>query len=247
MDKLPGSYLYFFFLAAIFYSNGVWAQTSITDTAVYRGAVNNVIKLYADSLGENLRLYSGTEFTGGYRRSAGHPFFIFEEPQNGDVFYEGIHYPHVLLAYDLTRDELIFINHVKNLNVKLAKQKVDSFTIQDHAFVHLRHERDWVHQPIEGFYEVLYQATVMVLAKRKKTLRESAKAEEPARFLQSNAYYVRKGNVYYLIDNKRSLLNACSDRRADILKFMQKENLSFKNNPEQTIIRVIDHYTQLKK
>ena len=247
MGKLPGSYLYFFFLAAIFYSNRVWPQTSITDTAIYRDAINNVIQLYADSLRENLRLYSGTEFTGGYRRSAGHPFFEFEEPQHGDVSYEGIRYPGVLLAYDLTRDELIFINHLKNLNVKLIKQKVDSFTILGHAFVHLRDESNWVHQPHEGFYEVLYEGTVSVFAKRKKTLRESAKAEEPSRFLQSDAYYVRKGNAYYLIENKRSLLNACSDRRADIAKFMQKENLSFKNNPEQTIIKVIDHYTQLKK
>lgn len=224
-----------------------FAQTTLTDSSFYQGAVNNIIHLYTDSVKENLHLYSGTEFTGGYRSSAGHPFFETAEPQQGAIFYNGVRYPDISLKYDLTKDEVIFINPNNNLNIKLITQKVEGFSIKGRLFIHINDANGMANFPGAGFYELRYDGPVQVLIKRSKWLRQAAKAEDLARFSQTTSYYVRKDSAYYEIDNKRSLLEACRDYKTEVAKFMQQEKLNVKDDPEHTLVKVIDYYLQLKK
>lgn len=237
----------FLLIAVTSILNKPFAQTAVADTAFYRSAIDNIIRLYTDSVGENLRLYSGTEFTGGYRSSAGHPFFEYAEPQLGTVFYNGIRYPDVRLEYDLIRDELIFVNPANNLNIKLITQKVEGFSIQNRLFIHITEGNSMANFPGAGFYELLYdKGAIQVLAKRRKRLRQAAKAEELAKFTQTNNYYIKKDSTYYTIDSKKSLITVFKDHKAEVTKFIQKENLNFKKDPERTIVKVVDYYTQFK-
>ena len=246
VDIMPKQSLYFFIVFNLSFISQAFAQTSVPDTAIYRIAINNIIQLYTDSVKENLRLYNGTEFTGAYRSSAGHPFFEYAEPQQGDVFYDGIYYPGVLLSYDLIRDEIIFITPGKNLNIQLIEQKVNWFTIRDHLFLYIRDGDTTINFPGSGFYELIYEGAVSVFVKRKKQLYQSSKSDEISRFIQTNAYYVRKDNVYYTVNSKRSLLAVCKDHKSEIAKFIQKEGFNFKKDPASTMIKVIDYYTKLR-
>ncbi|MGK2861326.1 MAG: hypothetical protein ACSLE0_05295 [Chitinophagaceae bacterium] len=223
-----------------------FAQTLLSDTAFYRSAENNLIQLYIDSVKENLHIYNGTEFTAAYRSSAGHPFFEYSEPQKGDIFYDGINYPGVRLSYDLTHDEIIFVTPADNLNIKLISQKVNWFSLQDHLFINIREEGNTVNFPGNGFYELAYDGIYSVLIKRKKYLDQSSREENVSKFVLLNNYYVRKNDIYYTINSKRSLLAVCKDKKSDVAKYMQKENLDFKKDPGNTIRKVIDYYTQLK-
>ncbi|RYG38039.1 MAG: hypothetical protein EOO01_29865 [Chitinophagaceae bacterium] len=223
------------------------AQDISTDSAFHQQALHHVIKLYKDSLSESLQLYSGTEFTAAYRSSAGHPFFESTEAQPGDVIYNEIRYPGMSLKYDLVNDELVFINPGNDLNIILINQKVNGFTIRDHLFIHVREGVKETRFPGEGFYELLYNGPVQVLLKRSKLLRDAARPEDPARFLQLNTYYIKKAGTWYEIDSKRSLLAACKDRKQELSKYIQQENLDFKKDPARTIVKVIDHYVQLAK
>ena len=121
---MPKHCLYCFILISLSGIKYSFAQTLLSDTALYRSAQNNLVQLYIDSVKENLRLYNGTEFTAAYRSSAGHPFFEYSEPQKGDINYDGIYYPGVRLSYDITKDEIIFVTPVNNLNIKLISEKV---------------------------------------------------------------------------------------------------------------------------
>lgn len=233
--------------ALLFFSSGILAQASLSDTAFQRTAKARILQLYRDSVNQNLRLYDGFEFTGGYRRSAGHPFFAFEEPRQGRILYEGTVYHNVLLSYDLTRDEVVTVNPVSGQNIKLITSKIEEFEIEGHVFVHLHHENGMVGFPGEGFYEVLYKGAVTVLAKRKKSLRESARPEELSKFSQSNVCFIKKDSTFYVVDSKRSLLQVCGVNKAEVARFMQKEKLDFKKEPEQTIVKVMDFYSLLKK
>lgn len=199
-----------------------------------------------DSVKENLRLYNGTEFTAAYRSSAGHPFFEYPKPKAGDVSYDGITYPGVQLSYDLSRDEIIFVTPSNNLNIKLISQKVSWFSLDDHLFINVRKDSNTVNLREEGFYEVAYDGFYSILIKRKKKMEESSRDDAVSRFVQYTDYYARKGNIYYAIDNRRLLLTLCKDKKSELTKYMQKENLDFKKDPGNTIIKVIDHYTQLK-
>lgn len=223
------------------------SQSAYADTASLLNSASRIIALYKDSLKQNLRIYDGYEFTGGYRRSAGHPFFKFDQPQRGTILYEGTEYFNVLLAYDLTRDEVITVNPVSNQNIKLITSKIGRFQIGDHSFISVGDLSGLPGFPGEGFYELIYDNEVSVLAKRKKWLRESARAEESSRFLQSATYFIKKDNAFHEISNKRSLLWLFVDNKEEAAKFMQKEKLDFKKDAEQTIIRVMEFYNLLNK
>lgn len=223
------------------------SQSTFADTVSIHNSASRIIAVYKDSLKQNLRIYDGYEFTGGYRRSAGHPFFEFDQPQPGTILYEGTEYSNVLLAYDLSRDEVITVNPVSNQNIKLITSKIGRFQIGDHSFISLSDESGSTGFPGEGFYELLYDNDVSVLAKRKKWLRESARAEESSRFLQSATYFIKKDNTFHEISSKRSLLRLIDDKKAEAAKFMQKEKLDFKKDPEQTIMRVMEFYNLLEK
>lgn len=221
-------------------------QSFPSEAATYISAKDHLIQLYIDSAKENLRLYNGTEFTAAYRSSLGHPFYEYPDPKPGKIFYDGILYPGVKLMYDIIRDEVIFLNEFKNLNIKLIPKKISWFTLQDHQFVQLFEDSNTVNYPGYGFYELLYEGTISVFRKNKKRLYEPSKPDESAKYVQYNFYYVRKNNTYYYIDNKRSLLFVCKDRKNDIIKFIQKERLNFKNDPATMITRVIDYYLNTK-
>jgi hypothetical protein len=241
-------YLYGLIIFNSLFLNKVSAQTSTTDSALYISAINHIKQLYVDSVKENLRLYNGTEFAGAYRgNNAGHPFFEYPEPQKGAVFYDGIHYSNVLLSYDLIHDEIIFTAPDRERNIKLISQKVIWFTIPNHLFVHASEHSNSVNFPGTGFYELLYEAGSSVLAKRKKQLYQSPRADEGSSYIKWDVYYVRKGDVYYNIDNKQALVAFCKDHRSEVVKFMKNKNLNFRKNPANTIVTVIDYYTQIKK
>ena len=239
--------LYLVIAFHFFLLNKPLAQGISTDTTFYTSAADNVIKLYTDSVRENLRLYNGNEFTGNYPGVPGHPFFEFPEPRKGEVFYDGTRYPNVLLSYDIINDDIIFNNPVSNRVIKLVARRVEWFTIQNHLFVHIRADTNTTNFPGAGFYEVLYEGAGVVLTRRKKQFEPSIRTEEASRFIEWTWYYVKKDAVYYAVKNRRSLLAICRDQKKAVAEFMGKEKLNFKNDPANTIVKVIDYYTQIKK
>jgi hypothetical protein len=220
-------------------------QSNATDSALYQRALQNTIQLYKDSLGPNLRLFSGTEFSGAYRSSAGHPYFETADAVAGDIIYNDVRYPGMLLRYDLVNDQLICIYPRTNLNITLINQKVNAFTIGRHLFLQVHDDAATIDFPGAGFYELLNNGRVKAYVRRSKLLRDAAKPEDPARFIQSDVYFLEKENRWFKIDGKKSLLAACKDRKAELAKYIQQHGLNFKTDPAGTIVQVIDHYVRL--
>ena len=239
-------HLYCIITLSFFTSQVSFSQALLPDSVFYTAAQQNAIKLYTDSIKEKLHLYNGTEFTAAYRSSAGHPFFQYAEPQEGQINYDGISYPGVRLSYDLTRDEVIFVTPTNNLNIKLISQKIRSFSLPGHLFINVREDSNAVNVPETGFYELAYDGYYSVLIRRKKNLEESSREENVSKFVQYTRYYARKDGRYYIIDSKRTLLSLCRDKKKEITTYMQKEKLEFKKDPGNTIVKVIAYYTQLK-
>ena len=224
----------------------IFSQSSTMDSAHYQSAINHIIQLYTDSLKENLRLYNGTEFTAGFRRSAGHPFFEDVEPQKGEIFYEGIFYNNVRLHYDLTHDEVIFVSPENNLNIKLITRKIGWFIISGHLFVNVTAGDSLAGLPGHGFFERIDLKPYSVLIKRTKSLFQPSRDEDSSKFIMHNTYFLKRENICYPVKSKRSLLAFCRDRKSEVSKFMQEENLNFKTDPERTIVEVIGYYSKLK-
>ena len=234
-------------LAVVFIFWGGTAQTqNRSDSAFSRQILDSTITFYTQNLGGDLLLYNGREYTGNYSRTIGHPFYASDRPQKGSIVYDRIAYPHPAISYDLTSDE-VFIKTTQDVSVKLAKEKVDRFSLDGHLFVRLSPRRDKRDQPGDGFYEVLFDDSVTVLAKRRKQLEPTFNLEDPYRFVQYDRYFIRINDVVREVQNEGSLFSLFPGHQKEIRRYVRNKGVSFKKNRENFIVQVARYYSQIKK
>jgi hypothetical protein len=235
------------FISSCFFWGKLNAQSYLTDSAYYSQSLNNAISLYTNILGKTTHLFNGSEYIFNNHGVSGHAFFGESEPTKGEVFYDGTLYPNVSLAYDLSRDEVLVNNNPgQDFNLKLITERVKYFSVLNHVFVRIVPDNTLKgYIPTEGFYDLLYNGKVTVLAKRRKQIEQGFKAEESLHFVQYNEYFIKKDNVYYPIDGKGSLLNVFHDQKDKMKKFYRKSDLNYKKNPENAIVRTAEYYAQL--
>ena len=222
-----------------------FTQDSIADSIFYRQSLENTVQSYLKAVGNNTRLYNGSEYTMSYHGVTGSPFFASDSFQYGSVDYDGIKYNNVKMAYDLVGDELI-IKAYHDLNLRLVTEKVNSFSFSNHEFVRIMPDSS-TSKLKTGFYEILYKGTVTVLAKRKKQVESAFKAEDPYKFSEYEYDYVKKGDIYYPVDSKNSLIDVFGDRKDEIKKYVRKNKIKLKKDRGDEIVKTAQYYVQLKK
>ena len=235
------------FLSGLFLFQRINAQTYLTDSAFYNQTVNNTVFFYINSLGKTTHLFNGSEYIFNNHGVANHPFFGASQPVKGTIFYDGTLYPDVSISYDLSRDE-VFINNNpgQDFNLKLITERIKYFSILNHVFVRINQDNNTKgYAPVAGFYDLLYNGKITVLAKRKKQIEQAFKAEDSLRFVQYDEYLVKKNNIYYSVDSKSSLLNVFHDQKDKMKKYYRKSDLNFKKDPENTIVKTAEYYAQL--
>jgi len=217
-----------------------------SDSGFSRQILDSTITFYTKNLGGDLLLYNGREYTGNYSRTIGHPFYASDRPQKGSIVYDRIHYPHSAISYDLTNDE-IFIKTPQDVSVKLVKEKIDRFSLEGHVFVRISPRYDKRDPASEGFYEVLFDDSVTVLAKRKKQLEPTFNLEDPYRFVQYDRYFIRIDDVLREVQNEGSLFSLFPGHQKEIRRYVRNKGVSFKKDRGNFIVQVAQYYGQIKK
>ena len=226
-------------------SYGLSAQDRKNDATFYQELLSNTYRNYLTQVGDNIRLYNGTEYARPYYGITGHPFFNSNDFQKGTVNYDGTQYQDVLMAYDLVGDELI-VKAYQDLSLKLVSEKITSFYFSDHRFVRIIQDSNTSKLPT-GFYEILNTGPILVLVKRKKIIEQPLKPENPSKFSEYDSYFLNTEDVYYPIDSRNSLISVFHDYKNEIKKYLRKNRLNFKKDRANTILKTVEYYTQLKK
>ena len=246
LNRMNRMFLFFFlFIFEFIYSSAADAQSDGTDSAIYKKSVENVVDLYVNRLGENSNLYNGSEYIYSYHGIRGHPFFESDRLLNGEIEYDGILYKNVPMSYDLVRDE-VFINEPgQNFNIKLVTEKIRYFSLSDRLFVRML--QDSMRNPslTTGFYHVLYNGRVSVLARLTKKI-QSGNAEDSIKFVQYTNFWVKKDNEYQPVENKKTLLNIFGDQKDPVRKYLRKNKVNYKKDPASAIIKAAEYYGSLK-
>ncbi len=162
--------------------------------------------------------------------------------QKGSVFYDGILYGDLDLVYDLVNEQVVINDPYNIYKISLINEQVDRFTIGSHPFIHLRDSLN-ASAPRVGFYEELCQGRTTLLKREKKVVQEDLTSGEIRRFIiHTTSYYLKKGQTYYAVNNKRSLLHALNDQSGEVKKFIRKNDLSMRRDEENTLIKVSAWY-----
>lgn len=225
----------------------IGAQTVFkTDFGNDDKAFGNAIGLYKGVIKENLGLYSGSLYVGLSIKTKGFPYFKNEKVTVGNILYDDFYYQNVLLLYDLIKDEVIVEDYSKSHLLKLSGEKISQFSFPGHLFIKLTKDTSEYSIPETGFYELLNNGKTKVYVKRKKTMQEvNSGGVIITEIEEKNFYYINKGNGYFPVKGKASILNVLKDHKKDLSRYMKTFDFKYSANREKAILLLIEEFDKL--
>lgn len=224
------------------------AQPSSADSSLVATAQQSLSQYYTRALGDAAHLYNGPEYINYVRRDTqGHRFFGSDAAQPATITYDGHAYPNVPLWYDLVRGQLVLTAPGGALTLLLLNERVSSFTVGGHSFIRLVGDSSG-HAPVRtGYYDLLLDGPVQLLAARHKTLRIRALAEGvESTITASTDYLVRKDHRYYPVSNAASVLRLFPEQRAALQQYRKSNRLLFGTEQrEQALLALLRYQATL--
>jgi hypothetical protein len=235
-------FLCFSFPAGLRAQSGFSQNDSLSDNTAY----NNALSIYHAYLKPEPGLYRGNRYMEyAFQLSEGHPFYGDGKAHNGSAVYDGILYEDLNVWYDMVKDQVIIPSPFGAYKLFLINSKVDYFTIEDHRFLRLRDSLNPT-APRNGFYEQLHNGRITLLKKNRKFIREDLQVTGVRRYIDSTlSFYIKRGDNYYSVSNKRTLAHAFQDKNKELKKFIRQNHLNTRRDLEYTLIKVAAWYDTL--
>ncbi|MDO7847973.1 hypothetical protein Q5H92_16525 [Hymenobacter sp. M29] len=225
------------------------AQTA-APTAALASAVATAEQQYAAAFALPSQLYNGPEYIDyalPYRVRIGHQFFLEPTRQPGAVLYNGHYFANLLLAYDVVKDQVVLSPPRSPLSLRLINDNVQSFSVSSHRFVRLVADSASRRVIETGYYEVLLDSTVQVLARRSKRLQEHvAQQIISVEFVPQDELFIKKAGTYYPVGRKAAALRVFADRGKEVQEYAKAQKLSFKKAAfEASVVQLARYYSGL--
>jgi hypothetical protein len=193
----------------------------------------DALSTYKKAVGENIPYNEGREFPGYGIKLDGHPFFVADQLSDGDIVYDGTLYTGVPMLYDLVADEVVIRPPGSQYLVRLSREKVPTFTFRGEEF--FRADPDSTGQ---RYYQSIYKGGVRVFAQKRKQLNHVTTSERAIdRFEQYDDYFILKDGEITRVSSKNNVLKCFRDQREELRKMIAREQLSFRNDPENFLRR----------
>lgn len=233
--------LYFLF------SSIALAQTTPADTVFLQSARQHALVAYEKAIGVHTHLYNGTEYA-DYKKAhvEGDQFLMSKAVSTGSIYYDGTWYTQVPMLYDLVTDEVIVPHNSSGLLMKLIKEKVDTFQLHGHTFVHYKANNANSALPQPGFYDLLYNRDIQLLARRSKNIQERATSDGmEGEFRVGDKFYIRKDGHFHQVSSKKSVYKVLKDKKKQLQKHASSQRLRFRKKKEEAILTLVRYYDSL--
>ncbi|MEO6328623.1 MAG: hypothetical protein ABIO55_06815 [Ginsengibacter sp.] len=234
---------------SIFFLNSynVSSQNFIADTSAKTSALKSALNLYNQFFSPPTGLYNGSEYTYNayypFKINEGDPFFQSQHFVAGAVFYNDVLYENTLLLYDIVKDELLIHDPTNIYVIRLNNQRIGGFTISGHTFIRLNMDTANTAVLNTGFYEVLYNGNVALYKKVSKLLFDRTSTTEINKYtVESNKYFIKKGNNYFAVKNKKSLPLLMSNKKREVQQFIRNNKLNFRKAEEDYLVKTVAYY-----
>lgn len=194
------------------------------------------------------RLYNGPEYVSQVEEYlTGHPFFESAQAQAATIEYGGATYAGIPLRYDLMLDLLVIKAPQGDLDIQLINEKVTRFTVNDHVFVRLAPSSTGDALVRTGFYEVLVEGPVRVLAARRKSRQRRSTAQGMVgEITQQNELFIYKDQRYFPANSAGQVLALFPAHKAALRKYIRSEKLKFRGaTREEDLVDVVRYQATL--
>jgi len=206
-------------------------------------------KIFSDAAGEHSVLYRGKlpMIYGSKSPNDASTYFAFSTNfLKGGVCFCGKQYSDVALNLNAHTDELYVRDPITGTYIVVNKSFVDSFSLENHRFVHYKSED---HSVLDnGYYEVLYTGNVLLYKKIRKLYFE--KTPDALRvvkgFTLEENFYLWKNNRWHRVGTKRDLKKLYPEQSKMIDQLQKTRGLVFsKNDREKALLETITFLDRL--
>lgn len=176
-----------------------------------------------EPISKNSLLYSGTEYVKQFNEARGNPFFPVSK-NFGNITYNGNIYNNIELLYDC-EDDIPIIRDVQGLlKLRLIREKLDEFTIDQHKFIKIK-----LLSSQGEFYEEIYRGKYALLMQWQK--KAELDAQEIERYVLRKTIFMLKGNDILPIEGKSTLFSLIVNKEKELKKIYRSNRLNYKKNP----------------
>jgi hypothetical protein len=238
-------------LCLVFSSQQAQAQVKPDTSRLVSASVAVLEKQYAQAFETHPQLYNGPEYVDyakRYHLRIGHQYFLSDEKQPGTVYYNQHYFPDLLLSYDVVFDQLIIQHATSPFTLRFLDENVRAFTIGQHRFIRIEADSTAAAPFRTGYYEVLVDSTIQLLAKRAKRRQEKINQRYvDIEFTAIDKLFLKREGTYHPVSNKRSITRLFADRGKEVQKYIQDNKLKFrKRTREDDIVRLTRFYAGLR-
>ncbi|MDQ4140859.1 MAG: hypothetical protein M3142_10075 [Bacteroidota bacterium] len=232
----------------IFCFSRAYCQTAGSDSAYLATRITNLTNQYNEAIADEKHLFNGKEYL-SYDKSylKGHQFFKSDQEQEGEVHYDGYLYTNVPLLFDVIQDQIVISEPNGSLQFKLDSKKVAFFKVHGHSFIRL--VADTLTEPTikTGFYDLLVDGKINLLAKRSKRIFEGATHRGlEGEFIITDKFFIRQNDKYYPVSKKKTVLNILVDNKKELQRYSRSQRLKLKKESrEASLIKLVQYYDHL--
>lgn len=239
---MRNSLLSVFFILVL--STATVGQPFPSDTSFVQQAKRQAIRLYDQSMHGQEHVYEGNEYIAHDHRIKIHPFYLTDSLRNGTLTYRNVSYQGVPILYDIVRDELAIQPPESGYRISPHTDKIESFTLGSLQFVRLT--GDSASGIPTGFYEILHNGPVSLLAHRIKTVHEDiSSGVYKADYVPKDRFFVQKSSSYHEVKTKRSVLSLFPNQSKPLRKFLRTNKFKFNDEQRETaLVNVIQWYNE---
>jgi len=240
-----------FFILLIFAVNqhSVLAQNQLSDSSFLAQAMRYRRMIYQNTLADKVRLYNGTDYKEILLRDydRGQPYFISPEWRKGTIEYEGQRFENVDLLYDLVTDKVLTHQYYTLSKIDLIKEKIASFEIAGHMFIHVSAGDSLSGLLKAGIYDRLEHGDVTLFAQQRKELFEDLSSGRIVQeFRDKNSYFIIKGGQAFEIRRRKDLFTVLSDKKSLIKSELSENRIRFGKQKEKALIVAAKLYNSSK-
>lgn len=202
-------------------------------------ALNKAIDTYTETVGSHSLIFQGVEQLKYPLNYLNTPYFIDSDYSVGDIWYQGVYYPHIMLRFDMYRNQVIVRSADQPYNIVIFPQKLDSAMLHGYKMVYL--PQVTTKDKTTGAYCLRnFSGKVNLFTQPEAVLREFTEDQKVKyRFERIDKYYIEKSGILYSVNNLRSFYKLFPQNKKQIIDFAKNKKLNFRKNPTESMVEIL--------
>jgi hypothetical protein len=198
---------------------------------------------YLKLMGENASLFNGAEYVSPRQQIDGFPFYGQENQFKGTLYFSGVWYFNLPIHLDLVNDKMLMWSFDGSRLLVMNEEKIERVKLGEAQFVNGGLISNSGSSPKTGFYQLIYDGRIKVLAKRQKVIVQKSSSDRSYAFYKEFIkYFIVVDGKWTEIGSKNSVLNLLSDKGGALKAYINKEKLNYKKSTEIFLEKVVRYY-----